>query len=90
MLLYVIYNVKKLIWYEDDKNYNELAALDLDKFGPVNFQETSIFIFYNMYKQRSNGPPVHLWLTPDVEKYIKIEFIEETNDYYVSEPDKVI
>ena len=50
MILYVVYNFKKLVLYEDDKNYVEYELINLDKFGPVNITDTSLFIFFNIYK----------------------------------------
>ena len=31
-----------------------------------------------------------MFLTADLEKYIKLDFIEETNDYYASDPTKSV
>ena len=41
MAFYVYYNFKKMIFYEDDKQFNDLKLLDLHELGKVNYNETN-------------------------------------------------
>ena len=41
MSIFIIYNFKKLLLYEDDKQYNENGFLKLDTFGEINFNQTN-------------------------------------------------
>ena len=41
MIFYVYYNVRKMLFYEDDKQYSDHVLLDLNDLGTVNYNETN-------------------------------------------------
>ena len=47
---YIFYNFKKLVLHEDDKQFNEFGLVDLNELGVVNYNDTSIFIFFTVSK----------------------------------------
>ena len=51
MAWYIFYNIKKLLLYEDDKQFNEYGLEDLDEMGVVNYNQTDQFIFFTLQKQ---------------------------------------
>ena len=60
MAFYVYYNFKKMIFYEDDKQFNDLKLLDLHELGKVNYNETNQFIFFTLSKQLQGYTGVYL------------------------------
>ena len=73
MFFYVYYIFRKMLFYEDDKSYNDQVLIDLKDLGTVNYNQTDQFIFFSLMKQLKGWTGVYLD-DKDLSSYIEIGF----------------
>ena len=80
---YVIFNFKKMVLGEDDKNTTLVSLEKLSDMGEVKYSDTNHFAVYVLRKQLNNSYPLYL-NHKDREEYIDIYFEQTENDWYAN------
>ena len=71
MLVYVAYNFAKMIFYQDDSNFTEAIPLNLDEFGDKNYNETDMFMYHVISKQKTG----RVKLNDETYRHIDINYV---------------
>jgi hypothetical protein len=71
MGIYIFMNFKKMILHEDDSTFTEVNTLDLDEYGEKPFDETDMFMFHVIRKQKTGM----IKLTPETARHIDIKYV---------------
>jgi len=80
MGIYIFVNVRKMIFFEDNANFTEVSALNLDDEGVVDYTDTA-FLLYQVIKKQSDGSILDL--SDEVLRHIDIHYMQIERDWYV-------
>jgi hypothetical protein len=85
MGIYVFMNFKKMLLFEDDSTFTEVNTLDLDEYGEKPYDETDMFMYHVIRKQKDS--PSRLMLTEETARHIDIKYVQYEVDWYKYETD---
>ena len=71
MFVYVGYNFAKMIFHQDDSNFTEHIPVNLDDFGDKLYNETDMFMYHVISKQRTG----RVKLDDDTFRHIDINYV---------------
>jgi hypothetical protein len=71
MAVYVLYNFAKMLLHQDDSNFTEVNTLDLEEYGEKKFDETDMFMFHVIRKQKTGK----VELNEETFKHIEIKYV---------------
>ena len=80
MTLYVGWNVKKLIFLEDDTISTVTSSLELKDLGAVNKTNLRLTMFHSLYKM-SEGQRA-LKINDDLDRYLKFQYVQVESNYW--------
>ena len=80
MSMYIMVNLSKMIFHQDDKLLSVVVATDVDE-KPVKFSEMNVMPYFVIRKQV--GPITEFNETLD--EYIKLEYVQTITDWWKSE-----
>lgn len=60
-----------MLFYEDDKQYNDQVLINLNELGTVNYNQTDQFLFFTILKQLDGWRGVYL---NETDSYLEIGF----------------
>ena len=78
MFLYIYLNVKKMLFYEDDTNFNENAVVDLNEVGDVAYDNMDLTVFHVIWSQLRG----QIFLDDELYRYLDIHFIDRDIDWF--------
>jgi hypothetical protein len=81
MTLYVLMNLKKMFWNEDDSNSTEYNLEDLAKLPPISTRGTSFQLFHIIRKQVSGKMPK--WEDEELRKNVDMYFVKTKYNWNV-------
>jgi hypothetical protein len=83
MSIYIILNLKKLIFYEDDSINLENQQLDLETLSEVSYKNSKLFKFYTIRKQKGTLPVY--FDQPEIQRYVNVTFLQRRDDWFKKE-----
>ena len=81
MFVYVLMNLKKLVFKEENSYSTQQGLLEYDKLPPIKFDETDMVIFHTLKKQSMPDDELDIE-SEDFRQYIDMWYSQSEDDWY--------